>query len=527
MFSDLLVSASLLLLAVVYRFVKETIQDDDGDDQRLLYRSHSSNNDDDRCLDDDNCRFALGFALLGAAPLLICWNEHQYARLTGLYHAAKHYVLELANPHETPPAELDGEFICFSGRISGECKLKDDLLPFVEVEHALLLAREIEIYQYIQVKHDDKYYLEERWCDFPQKDPSHFPDKTNPVGNWAAFSNANRMIATGDALFGESIQFGDNLVVFRAPIPSLGAFALPPSLLNEAFLGERHVHRLGELEKISRFQGHWQDYDVRRLPKLSLPCNATDTEGYPLRCFVNDSWVYDGGMKTIGTIRFKWRFVRPQSFTIAAELVAPGRPCTDGYGIEGRKVNEKGAMREMITNDWRSNFCGILLADGQKMFEPGDETKWKVTPFSVFSRSWIPPFRQKFLGRLWVFAPGRMTWRELFFKAQLANACCAFKVRFLAYGILFAGWCLVFEPLTNLRMRQLRFLTPLLALAFGTAALVLATVCWTSVTALACFSARPLESTLVVAATTIITMVLLRKLDDDDESSWGNDDDVG
>lgn len=509
--SELLFSAILLLLAGAYRFVKSI--GGDSDDIRLLYEADRS--DKESCLEQDECRFALGFALLSAAPLVICWNEHQYTRLTALYSAAKRFVLDLADPHETPSADLNGKFVCFSGRISGESTLQDEIFPFVKVENALLLVREIEIYQYVEVGSGDRVRLEERWCNVPKENPSDFPNKKNTVGNWAVFSNCDRMLSTGDTVFGENIRFGDNVAIFRAPSPSIGAFALPPSLLNEAFLGERHVHRLGELERVMISQGQWQDYDLRRIPNLSLPCNAVDTEGHPLRCFVSDSWVYDGDMSSIGTIRFKWRFVRPQSLTIAAEAVAPGRPCTDGYGLEGRKVDEPGALREMITKDWRSDFREELLSEETIMFESADESKWKVTPFSVFSKSWLPPFENKFLGRLWLYAPGNMSARRLFFKATVANACCALKVRFVAYVMLFAGWCLVFEPLTNLRVRQLRFLSPLLALAFGAAALVLATVCWTSCTALACISSHPFQSLLIMTATTIVLMLLLHKLDDD------------
>ena len=484
-------------------------------EERWLYRS----DEDSSCLEEAACRFALGFALLCAAPLVICWNECQQARLTALYNAAQRQCIELADPNATPSsAILDGKFVCFSGRLSGECTLRDDLFPFVRVERALLLIRIVEIYQYVEFSKGkgEGYRLEEQWCKAPARDPPHFPQHENTTGNWAIFSDNDRMMRTGDTWFGEDISFGDNAVIFRAPNPSLGAFALPPSLMNQAFLGDRHVHRLGELEQIQRFQGHVQDYDTRRLPNIALPCNTADAGENPLNCFVSESLVYDGDKDSIGTLRFRWQFVRPQSWTIAAEAVAPGRPCTDGYGMEGRNVYEPGAMGEMIRKDWRSGFKESLLSEGTTLFEPNNKIKWKITPFSVFSRQWYPPFEENFLGRLWLHAPGRLSSRQLFFKATLANFCCALTVRFVTYLLLLCGWLLVFEPLTNLKRRPLRFLNPLLALAFGTAALVLATVCWTGCTALACLSARPFQSILVVAAAVCTLTLILHKLNGDE-----------
>lgn len=510
----LLVSSCLAVLAVTHRYLRDGNDDEElMDVGRFLYES-----DDKNCLEYSWCRFTLGLVLLLTTPLLIFWNEHQFVKLETLYKYAKKKVRDLPSPKFPLSESMNGQFVCFSGRLSGETTIRDNLFPTITVDNALLLVREIEINQYVQKeKGENNYVLEEKWCPCPQKDPSRFPDKKNSNGNWELFSDKAKMIDTGNTLNGNPIKFGDNIVVFRAPNPNIGAFAIPPELLNEAFLGDRHVHRLGELQLIKESQGTWINFDWSSYQKtcvIPLDPELTQTELIS-SAFKEGDFVYDGTPERNGTIRFQWRFVKPQDMTVVAEAVSPGTPCVAGYGSNGHQnVRERGRMSKMILQDLKYGFqdeeCPLIGKHTQVNTE-----HWSVTPFSVTSRSWFPPYHEDFHGRLWLFAPGLYSAHEMFRRAHLASAKCLWKVRGISYIALFAGWCLVFEPLTNIF--YVSFLRSLLSLTFATFAFVLATTCCLTCTAIARLTARPVQSLLIIATVWVVIVELSNKFGIDEK----------
>lgn len=409
---------------------------------------------------------------------------------------------------------MNGKFVCFCGSLTAdETTLSDDLVPSIMVDNALLLVREIEIYQCIQKKKGDNYVLREEWCKFPQPDPFHFPKTKNFNGNWELFSDKTNMVDTGHTFNGVPIKFGDNVVVFRAPNTSIGAFAIPPELMNEAFLGERHVHRLGELELIKKSQGKLERFNLppfRRSNGNPLNRELMSPESVCL-CYNDGSFVYDGQINQNGTIRIQWRFAKPQDMTVVAEAVAPGRDCIAGYGSGLRNVKESGAMRKMIMQDLSFGFHDEESPLLWNKMQVGTN-QWSVTPFSVTSKQWYPPYHTNYLGRLWLYAPGALSANEMFRRAHRASARCLWKVRGISYVALFVGWCLVFEPLSNIF--RVSLLRSLLSLTFATFAFVLATTCCLSCTAIARFTARPIQSLLLIATIWVVVVELSNKLDD-------------
>lgn len=497
----LLVSTSLVLLAVVHRHLR-TDEGDSAPSYRFLYES----DDNDNCLEDEFCRFTLGLVLLAVTPLIIFWNEHQHVRLETLYSTAKRDIHDLQSPKYFPSSDMDGKFVCFSGRLTGETTLSDDLFPCITVHNALLLVREIEIYQYIQKRKGKTYKLKEEWCKIPQPDPSKFPEKKNSNGNWELFADKSRMVNTGHKINGKPIEFGDNVVVFQAPSPSIGVFAIPPELMDEAFLGERHVHRLAELELIKESQGKWTTVELQKERNMNPQSLELVSEGVHY-CHRDGAFIYDGNKDRNGTIRLQWRFAKPQDMTVAAEAVPPGRTFLAGYSSMGRNIRERGTIVNMIMQDLSSGFEESPLLPKEKQSKMD---QWSVTPFSVKSTEWYPPYRDKFLGRLWLYAPGLFTSEQLFRRAYRASARCLWKVRRMSYVALFIGWCLVFEPLTNIF--RVPILRSLLSLTFASFAFVLATTCCLSCTAIARITARPMQSILLIVTIWVIVVEFSNKL---------------
>ena len=506
--SGISLAAILVSLAIVRRIIAgESKQNQFA--RRQLYESDDNKN----CLDDEVCRFSLGLTLLCITPLLICWNEHQFVRLEKLYNAARRVVRDISSTVE-PSETIDGEFVCFNGRIQGEIMLHDDLFPMIKVDGALLLFREIEILQYVEIKRKDNFTLEKQWCKTPQVDPSHFTDKKNVNGNWTLFSDCNQMVSTGRTLNGDLIRFGDNLVTFRAPNPFIGAFRIPETLLDEMFQGERHVHRLGELELIRASQGKLETFKPGQYQNVQSQELVTEGVYY---CHVgDDSFVYDGDKETIGSIRLQWRYVKPQEITVAAEAVSPGRPHTMGYCSVSRNIHEPNAMRDMIWNDLTTGF--VAMGNGKKMALLSSKEKdcvtndqWTVAPYAVMDQAGcLPPYREEFLGQLWLYNPDIVTSRDLFIRAFRASANCLWKVRSLSYIFLFFGWCLVFEPISNVFRGSL--LQSLLSLTFAVFAFVLATTCCLSWTALSRITARPVQSILIIVTVWAVTLEIAHLL---------------
>jgi hypothetical protein len=381
--------------------------------------------------------------------------------------------------------------------------LSDNLFPCIKVGSCLLLIREIEIFQHYEVsKKDGPTELKQKWFTAPQKDPNRFKDKKNPTGNWKLFADNTRMIKTGHTLGSEPIEFGDNVVAFRAPNIRLGDFTIPEAFMNEAFMGERYVHRLGELELIRESQGVSHKL---QLGKLNPQSTELIKEGI-YNAYSDGEYFYDGPRDEVGTIRLKWRFVKPQDMTIAAEAVAPGRACTAGYGPERVcNIQERKAIRGMIWKDLTSGFredSPLLL--GTSDIDTKTIDHWTVTPFPVDKEDFFPPHNETFLGRLWMHYPGRLTSSQLFRRAHQASSRCLWKVRALCYVALFLGWCLVFEPLTNIF--RVPLLQSLLSLFFATFAFVLSTSCCLTVTAISRITARPGQSILIIATVWVIVV---------------------
>eukprot|EP00339_Tiarina_fusa_P026270 CAMPEP_0117036110 /NCGR_PEP_ID=MMETSP0472-20121206/25604_1 /TAXON_ID=693140 ORGANISM="Tiarina fusus, Strain LIS" /NCGR_SAMPLE_ID=MMETSP0472 /ASSEMBLY_ACC=CAM_ASM_000603 /LENGTH=571 /DNA_ID=CAMNT_0004745779 /DNA_START=161 /DNA_END=1873 /DNA_ORIENTATION=+ len=518
----------------------------ENEEQRELYEKDDDNKS---CLEDDFCRATVGLMLICFAPIVICWNEKAHVRLEQLYEAGQRIIRELDNPFHVNVVGDDGrdkddgddsntidhQFVCMNGTLEGGTTLKDPLFPSsIRVDDALLLKREIEIFQYVQVGNsDDGYKLKERWCKLPQPDPDKFPEKKNPIGNWNLFGG-DKMLDTGHTLRGEPIRFKENVFVTRAPNPTLGAFAVPPALMDEGFLGIRNVYRLHEYQRIQESQGEWVNLfgptarpPVKKKPGRHLVIETESPLAPPhVACRYQeqseDGYFFDGKPCTIGTIRIKWQFApAKQEVTIAAEAVSPDRASSAPLGYDGsggammlhdlsdsnpKKLQH---MKDMIMSEvcqggeeptrdelqplfWAGEGyqCYFKKAAENKKFrsgsaperggsgteEEGSNTKWTLTPCEVFEPNCLPPYGNKFLGQLWLFAPGRLSSNQLFRKARNANDKCLWMVRALTYSMLLLGWMLLFGPLT--RMFGPGIFRSSLMLAFGVVAAMLATSCW-------------------------------------------------
>lgn len=118
-------------------------------DHRILYEfdHHYHHHHREEC--DRAYRFMIGLILLITTPITIFWNEHQSVKLCTTQPIANKVVHDLDNPKAlSKQSILDGKFTCFSGRLVGGETLSDTLFPCVIVPQALMLWREMEIYQY-------------------------------------------------------------------------------------------------------------------------------------------------------------------------------------------------------------------------------------------------------------------------------------------------------------------------------------------------------------------------------------------
>jgi hypothetical protein len=504
--------------------------------ERELYE----HDDEKSCLEEDFCRMTVGLVLICFAPLVICWNEHAHVRLEQLYRAAQRVIRELDNPFKIEDDDnLDRQFVCINGTLEGSTKLKDPLFPSsIQVDNALLLKREIEIFQYVQVKNsDDGYKVKERWCQLPRPDPDKFPEKKNPIGNWNLFGGDHKF-DTGHTLRGQPILHKENMFVTRAPHPTLGTFTIPPALMDEGFLGVRNVYRLHEYQRIKESQGKWMNFVTpataespqgiwknSAAPRINdsviVPENPdgeriwrTDMAQYVTCRHGSGGYFYDGEPSRIGTIRIKWQYAPTQEVTIAAEAVAPGRPSSQGYGSMVHNLSNANPkkiqhMKDMIISELfqaeatkaemqplrtgaKAN-KELLACNGlEKNIE-----KWTLTPFEVTEQKCLPPYGDKVLGQLWLFAPGRLAAWQLFRNAHGANDKCLWVVRGMTYLMLLIGWMLLFGPLT--RLFGPGIFRSILMFAFGMVAVILSTSCWITFSALACCTARPARSTLILA----------------------------
>lgn len=171
--------------------------------------------------------------------------------------------------------------------------------------------------------------------------------------------------------------------------------------------------------------------------------------------------MYDGPQDQVGTIRIHRRAVRSQDLTVVAELVAPGRSYLDGYGKSGVHHARDGfsissmishaTNKSMISHDLAS----IFLEDDPLLLAGTDGTicprHWTVTPFCVVKEEWFPRRSKQVLGRLWLYSPGCWTPSQMFQKAHNASSQFSWKVRGTCYMALLVGWCLTFEPISNIR----------------------------------------------------------------------------
>ena len=464
---------------------------------RMLYES----DDDDEC--GQLCGFLFGGFLVIVTPLIIYWNERQHVKLIRHYRAAQ----RVAKPVDAaaPPDDCDGSLVSFSGLVTGGASLTDAVVPSVMESDALLLMRSIEILQWKEEsegeKHNKKWTAKKEWFDSPQPDCKH-TCCVNPSGHWAAFSS-EQLVATGRKSGGASVQFGDGQTVVRAPAPHIDGFDLPPALMDEMFVGRKHLHRLHQLQLILQAQGEWEDVTLDSGPKPV--CVATDSDGKPIALSTAS---YDGetyfetegpsGPDSVGTIRIKWRVAKPQLFTILAEAVKPGRAYTGTYGTDGFSFADKESVVQHFKDELferdevRAPLNRKESSAGAKLMHPAD-ARWAVTPYHVFERFFCC---QTFLGRLWLFAPGELSQKELFDMAIKAENKCTCNMRIVTMLLLYVGWLLLFSPLAEVaKWIPFGFLV---SYALFFAAFVLASTCWASITALSWFVVHPVAATLTL-----------------------------
>ncbi|CAB9505471.1 expressed unknown protein [Seminavis robusta] len=483
-----------------------------------LVQAYERDDDDKRCLESDGCRMTVGFFLLLVLPLLICWNEHTHTRLAKLYKVAKQHIRNITAPPgngyefdaPVPPFVSDGEFVCCSGLLGGAELLQDNLFPTIKVESALLLKREIEIYQYREYKSDNSTMeIEEVWSSKPLPDPRKHKDKKNPVGNWNIFS-ASETVDTGDTFQGEKIEFGDNLVVQRASNPVLEAplpLSVPTALVDEAFFPTRNVYRLREFGRLKDFQGTWQEKFVPAGP-VTVNKETYGNLVFPPECFAMGKYVYDGDPDTVGTIRMSWAYALPQDMTVAAELVEPGRECLASYGCKLHRMNRGGLLG--VLGKVGTIKKELLEGESAPLMSKSDMhtnfDMWTLTPFQVTGTSVAACGEEKFLGQLWMIAPGLMNAQQLFSRASWANDKSLFAYRALTHVLLYVGWMLILS--TPVRMVfGTGVVASVLSAGLMVVGFVLATSCWVTVSALACCTARPLRSTLLVATVLVFLYV--------------------
>ena len=253
---------------------------------------------------------------------------------------------------------------------------------------------------------------------------------------------------------GASVQFGDGQTVFRAPAPHVGGFDLPPALMDEMFVGAKHLHRLHQLELIQAAQGEWQDVPVHALGE---GCAATGADGKPVALAVarygGKAYLRDGdGSDAAGTIRMSWRVAKPQLFTVLAEAVKPGRAYTGTWhGSDGFTVSDPEAVVHALHGRTPRARRGARAAHAAGV---GAGPKAAAPEGRALGRHAAPRLRallccETFLGRLWLFAPGELSTKELFAMAIKAENRCTCHVRVATMLLLYVGWLYLFSPLTE------------------------------------------------------------------------------
>mmetsp|Transcript_35409 Transcript_35409/g.43366 ORF Transcript_35409/g.43366 Transcript_35409/m.43366 type:complete len:339 (-) Transcript_35409:121-1137(-) len=318
------------------------------------------------------------------------------------------------------------------------------------------------------------------------------------------------MIDTGNKLRGQPIRFGENAVAFRAPQPHIGAFDIPRPLMDEAFLGERNMHRLHQLHLIELCQGKWETNIPIFPPTLKgvtndqVECKAVNASGSPIHCFKGpDNFVYDGCSDSVGTIRIKWRVAKTQNMSVIAEAVRPGRPHNGSYGSTGITMQSNKEIRRQFFNE---------LFECEEVCEPlnrprsaaelklVNNKRWTLTPFHVTASPMFPCLSKngQLVGRLWMISQGLKDSREFFAMCYDAESYCLWIVRLITGILLFCGWMEAFGPI----VREFVWIPfgYLVSLSFVFAAFILSVTCWFGCTTLACFTARPISCTVGIVS---------------------------
>ena len=141
-----------------------------------------------------------------------------------------------------------------------------------------------------------------------------------------------------------------------------------------------------------------------------------------------------------------------------------------------------------------------------------EDARWTVTPHHVFERFLCC---ETFLGRLWLFAPGELSTKELFAMAIKAENRCTCHVRVATMLLLYVGWLYLFSPLTE-TLRWIPF-GDLVSYAVFFVAFVLASTCWASTTALVWLVVHPVEAALTL--TTVWCLCAIFATHDESELS--------
>ena len=511
---------TLILLATLSKASAYSLR---GAKARLLYAT----DDDGDC--SAFCEMLFGLFILIVTPVIIYWNERQHVKIMRHYAAAQRVVKTIDDPN-APPEDCDGKLVCFSGALKGAAALTDVAVPSITVDDALLLSREVEIMQWHEEKgHDKKWVAKKKWFRCPQPDCKH-TGMANSIGNWQAFTG-DTMLSTGHKQGGADIYFGDDQTIFRAPKPFIGNFDLNEKLMDEMFVGTKHLHRIHQLLLVKEMQGTWSNVPLDQ----PIKCIATDTLGASIQLnrSIGDSveaasqhsntagtliHALDGNPLHVGTIRIHWRVAKQQQFTILAEAVKPGRSYTGTYGTDGFNIQDGAEVKRRFNEELherdevRAPLNRKASSAGAKLVHPAD-ARWALTPFHVLDRPLVPCLKGvsvggfvldealtegPFLGRLWMFGPGDLRSNELFRKMYNAEQACACVMRATTLILLYLGWLLLFSPLTTFaRWIPFGFLV---TYAVWAACAVLASTCWVSLTALMWFVVHPIATTLTLAA---------------------------
>lgn len=131
------------------------------------------------------CRFLLGCLLWCFAPVLLWNNERIAIKQYKMQLKASRWALHVGDVEKVPREEMEGHIVYMQGKSTCDETLADEKFPAVKGDQIIKLRREVQMYQWVEVEHEDDngkktYSYHQAWRDGPEDTPHAGSMKKNP-----------------------------------------------------------------------------------------------------------------------------------------------------------------------------------------------------------------------------------------------------------------------------------------------------------------------------------------------------------